>query len=119
MKETEYKIATVQKKTEYVTTYKCDRCGKVLFKHCGEDFRVHFQGIRTFSVSYYRVTTGHNDWGNDSVDSIEHKIYCPSCLVHAYSDFVDRASDGWNTEYINIEHEDTYSLPIEEGGTDD
>ena len=116
MIETKYKTAMVKQETEYINTCKCDRCGKVIFKHCGEDFRVQFQGIRTFPVSFYTVTTGHNDWGNDSVDSINHMDICPSCLVNEYSDYVDRASKGNNSEYIHIDHANTYSLDIEEEG---
>lgn len=115
MIETKYKTAMVEQKTEYINTCKCDRCGKVSYKHYGKEFELLKRNVRktTERVSYYHVTTGHNDWGNDSIDSIDHMDICPSCLVNEYSDYVDRASKGYNTEYINIEHESTFSLPFD------
>lgn len=114
MIETKYKTAMVKQKTEYIRTCKCDRCGKVIFKHYGDEFEELAKNIRRDTrVSYYHVTTGHNDWGNDSGDSIDHKDICPSCLVNEYSDYVDIASKGINSEYIEIEHKNTYSLDIE------
>lgn len=117
MIETKYKTAMVKQETEYISTCKCDRCGKVIFKHYGDEFRDLSRNVqRNSRVSYYHVTSGHNDWGNDSVDSIVVSDICPSCLVNEYSDYVDRASKGFNSEYIRIEHENTYSLDIDVEG---
>lgn len=103
----------VKQKTEYISTCKCDRCGKVIFKHYGDEFKELANNVgRDVRVSYYHVMTGHHDWGNDSEDSIDYMDICPFCLVNVYSDYVDRASKGYNTEYIDIEHENTYSLDI-------
>ena len=101
MEKIEYKIAMVEQKTPYLKTIKCDRCGKIVGRiYCGE-FRMN---RKYKDLSYYHVVTGHNDWGNDSIDSLESKDICPSCLINEYSDYVDR-STGWNnTQYINIEH---------------
>lgn len=105
MKETEYKIAMVEQKIEYITTHKCDRCGKVLFKQYCAEYTKNHPDLKREWVSYYRVTTGHHDWGNDSVDSIESKDICPSCLINEYSDYVNRSSSIVNnTEYIRISH---------------
>lgn len=49
---------------------------------------------------YYRVTTGHCDWGVDSCDSIQCRDICPECLldfIHAY--FNENESP---TAYIEI-----------------
>lgn len=117
MIETKYKTAMVEQKTEYIITCKCDRCGKVIFKHYGDEFKELANRVgRDTRVSYYHVTSGHNDWGNDSVDSIVYADVCPSCLVDEYSDYVDRSSKGINSEYINIEHLNTYSLDIDVEG---
>ena len=114
MIKTEYKTAMVKQKTEYIITCKCDRCGKVIFKHYGDEFKELAKNVgRDCRVIYYRVTTGHNDWGNDSGDSIIVTDICPSCLANEYSDYVDRASKGINSEYIEIEHKNTYSLDID------
>lgn len=113
MIEKEYKTAMIKQKIEYIRTCKCDRCGKVIFKHYGDEFKELANNVeRNNKVSYYHVTSGHNDWGNDSVDSIVTKDVCPSCLVNEYSDYVDKTSKGINSQYIEIEHENTYSLDI-------
>lgn len=115
MIRTTYKVAMVKQRTAYIETCECDRCGKVIYKRPKWDFT----GLENTTnmhnphdVSYYQVTTGHNDWGHDSVDSIEQKQVCPSCLVNIYAAYVDRASVGSNTEYIKIEHHVTYSYDI-------
>jgi hypothetical protein len=51
---------------------------------------------------YFRVTTGHNDWGNDSIESIEHYDICPNCINKFMTDYI---SDTDGTEYMNIETE--------------
>lgn len=114
MEEIEYKITTVEQKEPYIITCKCDRCNKIIFKVYGKQFypRNRFS-VYPIEVSWYEVRTGHNDWGNDSCESIANKTICPSCLVNEYSDYVDRTSGGANTHYIEIEHNYGRSLPLE------
>ena len=101
MEETEYKTAMVEQKTPYLKTTKCDRCGKIVNKrYCGQ----FGMNRKYMSSSYYHVVTGHNDWGNDSIDSLESKDICPSCLINEYSDYVDRSTGCNNTEHISINH---------------
>lgn len=120
MEKIEYKITTIEQKTPYIIRTYCDRCGKLIFKHfkqMGDSFRNEYKKIPyadRLCVGYYEVRTGHNDWGNDSIDSVEHKIICRNCLTKEYADYVERASEGINTEYIEMEHENTYSLPFDE-----
>ena len=54
---------------------------------------------------YFKVMTGHRDWGNDSCDSIEHLDICPNCIDKFVSDYLH---DGSDTAYIEIETELTY-----------
>ena len=51
---------------------------------------------------YYYVTTAHNDWGNDSCDSIEHYDICPNCINNFVADYLgdENASP---SAYIEIE----------------
>lgn len=72
-------------------TMTCDVCKKEILK--GSD--------------YWAVTTGHNDWGYDSIDSIEHFDVCSNvCLMISFSDYIDRSSEGGhNTEYITVERD--------------
>lgn len=52
---------------------------------------------------YFSVCTGHYDWGNDSIDSIEHLDVCSGeCLTHVFEDYQDTAK-GDNTQYLRIE----------------
>ena len=51
--------------------------------------------------SYYNVTTGHYDWGRDSIDSIERLHICScKCLELEMKDYLGNSDD---TCYINIE----------------
>lgn len=50
---------------------------------------------------YYEVTTGHNDWGNDSYDSVEYKDICSDkCLKQEFDSYLKSSYD---SKYINIE----------------
>lgn len=113
MERIEYKTKMVEQKTPYITRTYCDRCKKLVLKQIGGAFLKEYTGD-IFSVSYYSVTTGHHDWGNDSIDSIETKVICRSCLTEEYADYVKRTSAGSNTEYIEINHECKCSMPLNE-----
>lgn len=70
----------------------CDVCGRLITptSYCMDRSR------------YFRVTTGHHDWGNDSCESIKHLDICPNCIC----DFVDKyikEIDG--TEYLEMRTE--------------
>ena len=116
MIRTTYKTALIKQKTAYIKTCECDKCKKVIYRRPQGDFPELKDIVKPFNgydVSYYEVTTGHHDWGNDSCDSINHFHVCPSCLIKLYSSYVDRASGVDNTEYIKIEHHNTYSWDID------
>lgn len=50
---------------------------------------------------YWRVCTGHNDWGNDSVDSIESYDLCSDeCFKKTIDEFL---GEGYDTPYIDAE----------------
>lgn len=56
--------------------------------------------------NYFRITTSHCDWGNDSVDSYEfYDACCPECLLEFTESYVKQAyEDKYNTRCIEIEH---------------
>ena len=63
---------------------------------------------------YYEIRIGHNDWGNDSCDSYEYKDICSSsCLNKEIEKYIKRSNDGLNTEFIEIEHNNSPCLYIE------
>ena len=117
MERTICKEAMVLQKTEYMKYCYCDRCKKMIWKRkCDGKF---WEVRDKVSVRWYEVTTGHHDWGNDSCESIEHKTICPNCLTETYANYVERANNGKNTEYIEIKHDYGWSLPLVEGGEED
>ena len=94
--------------TDEITLYSkrvCDKCGKVL------EYLVNgkVKGLVNISkehvkVEYYEVTTGHHDWGNDSIDSVEYHDYCPTCVLQAIDEYYEKTNGKNNTNYIEINH---------------
>lgn len=69
---------------------KCDICERLIKPtNCRED-----------SSQYFKVTTGHNDWGNDSCESIEHFDICPNCIGEFVSKYARECS---YTGYLELE----------------
>lgn len=88
-------VKTVKK----IIGIKCDECGKVILADNGAKP----------SNRYFEVTTGHRDWGNDSVDSIHYHDLCPSCVGDFTSEYLESAK---GTEYIEVETR--YAYPHDE-----
>ena len=83
---------------------KCDVCKKKIYEK-----RLSEPGFSTYGnrVEWFDITTGHCDWGNDSVDSIKEWHACsPECVNSFMKDYYDHSYGkcGCNTHYINIEH---------------
>jgi hypothetical protein len=54
-------------------------------------------------ASWYSVTTGHNDWGAESCESVEYKDYCSQeCLIEAVKEYA-KEYEYSNTASMNIE----------------
>ena len=84
---------------------KCDICGKALLPvdkskippTC--DFDVY---------DYYRITTHHHDWGNDSIESYS---YTDCCCLDCALKFINRYWEGctrskpWPTLELEMKHE--------------
>ena len=52
-------------------------------------------------TAHYEVTTGHHDWGNDSIESINNSDICSDdCLKVVFGVYLEGTSD---SKYINIE----------------
>lgn len=87
-KEYEYRTHTVTEKILIKETMYCDVCSEVINK----------QG------QHWEVTTGHHDWGNDSVDSIENFDICsPSCLREKLNEYILRSGhNDYNSEYFEV-----------------
>lgn len=60
-----------------------------------------------WSRFYYKVTTGHYDWGNDSCDSVEDKDICSNeCLEKEFHLYLESKD---HTRYINVQRDTGYS----------
>lgn len=79
-----------------VNGIKCDCCGNIIKPP--EERNQFIQN--TDRYKYYEVTTGHHDWGRDSVDSIQHRDICPGCILKFTSNYLRK---GGQTSYIEIE----------------
>ena len=93
-------------KTEHVTVgYKCDRCG---FVHMGD----------TMPKGWHEFCTEHDEWGRDSVDSIEYYVACsPFCYIKLVK-MVINENAGYKSTVIdkfNIDFAENLIEYIEEG----
>lgn len=85
-------IKTAYKVTRTMTGVECDVCKKILSVNKRGDDR------------YFTVTTGHHDWGNDSIESRKTIDICPECLNKYVSDYFEEY-EGSHTAYLEIETE--------------
>ena len=96
------KIVVIQ---DCVVGKKCDVCGKeiqptTIPRKYGEP--IH---------DYYEITTHHNDWGNDSVDSYEHFDACsPDCACKLWEEYIHDSAGTRNTMCIVVEHVNYWTL---------
>lgn len=82
---------------------KCDVCGRVIDSPTKEN-RYHRMDD---DHKYYSVTTGHNDWGNDSCESIEHYDVCPDCINKFVAEYLGDKK-GYRSAYIEIQTKHVY-----------
>lgn len=99
-----YKTKMVETDIVESTEIICDECNAVI-AHFTEDGKVY----KSYFDDYFDVTTGHHDWGNDSVESIEERNICPQCLDKLYSEYKKLCLGRYNTRYIEINH--LHTLP--------
>lgn len=78
------------RKRRKIMGIKCDCCDK----------EIPALPLNKGGNKYYYVTTGHNDWGNDSWESRKHHDICPDCINKFTADYL---RSGSTTAYIEIE----------------
>ena len=88
-KEYEIKTHTVTEKVCVKETMYCDICN----------------GVIDNNAEYWELTTGHHDWGNDSVDSIKYFDVCSEvCLRKKFDEYVRESGTKYcNTMYFEVE----------------
>jgi hypothetical protein len=80
-----YEEKPVTKIERTLTKIVCDRCKKEIEKE----------------KHYYEVTTEHEDWGSESIESIDDKDICSDeCLQKEFESYLEFKS---NTKQIRIE----------------
>lgn len=103
---------------------KCDCCGKLIYpvideeqiniKEDNENIIISFKDgklhtklpYKNVRVKYYHVHTGHNDWGNDSIDSDNYLDLCSlECLHKQLDKFYKEDEPDSTTAYFEIEAE--------------
>ena len=99
----QYESTMVEQKVPYITELCCDKCKKVIRRSISDIFKDKCKVDFRNRVEWYEVTTGHYDWGNDSIDSIKHQDICLDCIDEVFNDYKNRASET-TTEYIEIHH---------------
>ena len=85
---------TIYKVTETLVGIQCDICKERILDTGGP-----------IKPVYYRVTTGHTDWGNDSCESIENYDVCPHCLTKFMEGYFEKAK---GSQYMEIQREVCY-----------
>ena len=93
---------------ECVVSKKCDACGKDIPP-----------SPRTFVIGakvtpYFHITTHHDDWDTDSIDSYEYMdACCPECAMKIAGEYIGELFDDNNSRKIEIAHEYGWCLPME------
>ena len=80
----------IYKRRRLVEGVECDVCKKIITP----------KDWKSPECRYFHIITGHHDWGNDSIDSIEHYDVCPHCVGKFMTDYLSRAK---GTEYLDVE----------------
>ncbi|MDT3386702.1 MAG: hypothetical protein LIR46_02910 [Bacteroidota bacterium] len=92
---TERKEVTHVEVEDVLIGRKCDICGKDILplEH-------------DIGYNYFCIATHHHDWGNDSVESWDHKdACCPDCVMTFTDTYIRKAFERHvNSKEIEIKH---------------
>lgn len=87
-KEYETKTHTVTEKVLVKETRYCDVCGNEIASN----------------DSYWELTTHHNDWGNDSIESYEYFDVCSqNCMRKKFEEYLKDSDNDYNTMCFDVE----------------
>jgi hypothetical protein len=114
VRDQDIKLVTTTTQMPATETCACDICNKLIFRRSIIDSEDVPKNTR--QVAYWGVTTGHNDWGYDSVDSIFNydicSIECLQKLFDKYSEESCERNTKRNTCYMDIKHNYTGAYEV-------
>lgn len=83
----------------------CDVCKKLIFSKTITDDGSGYN-CKRYVDRPYRVLFGHNEWGNDSIDSNEYNDVCSDdCLASLFIHYTDEYSKEYPSGYMEISPE--------------
>lgn len=92
-------VEVVTQKRYIVQGVRCDWCQKVIE---APSRRIDQMDDK---YKYYAVTTGHHDWGNESIESVQHFDICPDCILEFVKNYLLRYASQRSGEIeIKTEH---------------
>ena len=99
-KEITREVYETVRKVHIMDDIYCDICKKRIGKLNGKNYKQE----QLFEQHYFRVVTGHHDWGNDSCDSLQAFDLCSEiCLCDYFDNQYLNDCKNSNTQYLNIE----------------
>ena len=112
----EYSTVQVTERRHITDICTCCICNKLIYKRTMVDSEELPKN--NLMTDYWQVTTGHNDWGNDSVDSIStYEICSEDCLKTLMIKYIEGCTkrSRRNSWYMDINHEVICGFEIGEG----
>lgn len=101
MKTYNYEKYTVTEERISEELWYCDVCKRLIYKRSIKD-----KSKNKNMVSFWKLTTGHNDWGNDSCESVECFALCSEeCAKVKFVEYLEDSAEGENTMYFAIVRE--------------
>lgn len=99
-------LKAIKKEVAVKTDIICDKCGKTI-GYITHEYTDNGRLIDRyyFETQRWELSTGHNDWGNDSEDSYEHYDLCSEeCCLKMFGEYLKRSgSSRDNSEFFRME----------------
>ena len=76
------------RKVEYI---RCDKCNKKILPSKNREKK----------NNYIHIQTWHNDWGNDSIDSLKRNDYCKDCAKQVVAEYISTSN---GTEELELKN---------------
>ena len=97
---------SVVQKTKIYEVATCDVCKRQIYKSDSRSYQNN-----KYRIGFWKLTTGHHDWGNDSCDSIETFMLCSKeCAAAMFTVYINDSDGDANTMYFEIEHGSSWSV---------